>query len=79
MTTRLLALGHMAKLLSAGGVHKGIPPILGELGVMSIDIGRPKSIDMGRASDTCSCPQSVAAAASESACSALAPACVPQQ
>ena len=34
----------------------GMPPMLGDEspGIISIDIGRPKSIDIGRASDTCS-------------------------
>ena len=35
----------------AGGVHNGMPPMLGEVGVRSMDIGRPRSIDIGRASD----------------------------
>lgn len=34
----------------------GMPPMLGDEspGIISIDIGRPRSIDIGRASDTCS-------------------------
>ena len=32
----------------------GMPPMLGDEGIMSIDIGRPRSMDIGRASETCS-------------------------
>jgi len=56
--------------MGAGGVHNGMLPMLGEVGVRSMDIGRPMSIDIGRASDASS-----ASALTDICCCAVAPTC----
>ena len=47
-----------------------MPPMLGEVGVRSMDIGRPMSIDIGRASDASS-----ASAVTDICCCVVAPTC----
>ena len=56
--------------MGAGGVHNGMLPMLGEVGVRSMDIGRPMSIDIGRGSDASS-----TSALTDICCCAVSPTC----